>query len=56
MLSMKKHVENLVAENRKLTYSFAKLESELAIQKTVLSEILVQMSSYVGSVEKRESY
>ena len=40
------HMENLVAEVRKLTSSFAKLESELAISKnitTVLSGRLVQM-------------
>ena len=40
------HMENLVAEIRKLTFSFAKLESELAISKnitTVLSGRLVQM-------------
>ena len=30
---MKKHMENLVAEVRKLTYSFAKLESAFAIQR-----------------------
>ena len=40
------HMENLVAEIRKLTSSFAKLESELAISKnitTALSGRLVQM-------------
>ena len=40
------HMENLVAEVRKLTYSFSKLESELAVSKsvtTVLSKRLVQM-------------
>ena len=40
------HMENLVAEVRKLTSSFAKLESESAISKniaTVLSGRLVQM-------------
>ena len=39
-------MENLSAEVRKLTSSFAKLESEIAISKdftTVLSERLVQM-------------
>ena len=40
------HIENLVVEVRKLTSSFAKLESELAISKnitTVLLGRLVQM-------------
>ena len=40
------HMENLVAEVRKLTSSFAKLTSELAISKyitTVLSGRLVQV-------------
>ena len=42
----KEHMENLVAEVRKLTSSFAKLKPELAISKnitTVLSGRLVQM-------------
>ena len=40
------HVENLVIDVRKLTFTFIKLESGLAISKnitTVLSERLVQM-------------
>lgn len=42
-------MENCVAEVRKLTSSFAKLESELAISQTVttvLSERLVQMERH----------
>ena len=33
------HTENLVAEVRKLTFSFAKLESELAVLKNITAAL-----------------